>query len=366
MALPGYNPVRAGAAVGKERNVYRRGSVWWSSIAGVRTSLRTEDREDAAALEAKLKHEHFQQAHLGGRKPRTWEEACVRWEKENSHKVSWKDDVRAIRWWTQFLGGRDIRTITRELIDEIIRQERQITAEGSSANNTANHLVAYAGAILNAAARKWDWTDKAPLLRRYPAPDGRKRWLSVGEWKALEVSLPDHVRLAARFALATGIRRGILASLEWGRIDTRDRHLSFPGTQNKLGNTIPLNDTAMSVLEEIQTCPVRHMQLVFTENGHALRHYHVAWYKALDKLGLRGNGGEDFCWHGLRHTWASWLAQAGVPEWARKRLGGWSSAQMVDRYSHLDLEALRPYAAVIDTILAQGTDRPAAKLLMGK
>ncbi|MBK6972058.1 MAG: tyrosine-type recombinase/integrase [Sterolibacteriaceae bacterium] len=40
-------------------------------------------------------------------------------------------------------------------------------------------------------------------------------------------------------------------------------------------------------------------------------------------------------WHGLRHTWASWVAQAGTPLNVLQELGGWESESMVRRYAHL-------------------------------
>ena len=64
-----------------------------------------------------------------------------------------------------------------------------------------------------------------------------------------------------------------------------------------------------------------------------------AWYAALERAGI-----EDFRWHDLRHTWASWHVQNGTPLFALQELGGWESAEMVRRYAHLAADHLAPYA----------------------
>ena len=64
-----------------------------------------------------------------------------------------------------------------------------------------------------------------------------------------------------------------------------------------------------------------------------------AWYAALKRAGI-----EDFRWHDLRHTWASWHVQNGTPLFALQEMGGWESAEMVRRYAHLAADHLAPYA----------------------
>jgi site-specific recombinase XerD len=50
---------------------------------------------------------------------------------------------------------------------------------------------------------------------------------------------------------------------------------------------------------------------------------------------LKRAGIENFRWHDLRHTWASWHRQSGTPTHELQRLGGWRSSVMVERYAHL-------------------------------
>jgi integrase len=60
------------------------------------------------------------------------------------------------------------------------------------------------------------------------------------------------------------------------------------------------------------------------------------WLRALAALGF-----EDFRWHDLRHTWASWHVQHGTPLAEIQRLGGWKTISMVMVYSHLETLQLR-------------------------
>ena len=69
----------------------------------------------------------------------------------------------------------------------------------------------------------------------------------------------------------------------------------------------------------------------------------TAWYRALSEAGL-----EDFRFHDLRHTWASWHRQAGTSCDELKDLGGWKTRSMVDRYAKFATENLAFAASRIE------------------
>ena len=89
-----------------------------------------------------------------------------------------------------------------------------------------------------------------------------------------------------------------------------------------------------------------------------------AWRKALVRAGI-----EDFRWHDLRHTWASWHVQQGTPLYVLQELGGWSDYEMVRRYAHLSAEHLAQYAEsltrprLVSTNLAQSDGEAEKKRL---
>ncbi|WP_452434024.1 tyrosine-type recombinase/integrase [Paralysiella testudinis] len=67
------------------------------------------------------------------------------------------------------------------------------------------------------------------------------------------------------------------------------------------------------------------------------------WEAALKKSDI-----EDFRWHDLRHTWASWLVQNGVDIYILQELGGWESIEMVKKYGHLAPTHLLSHVSKID------------------
>lgn len=322
-------------------------------VGRVRVSAGTESREDAAALEAKLNHELWLTQRMGVKPRHSWKEAAVRWCKEKAHKETIDRDIEKLKWLDRHLGGvSDIDSITRERIDRVLQDRAGVSTEiPKSANSTANRYVALISSILYAAEREWAWGSRAPTLRRYPEPKDEQRWLTVQEWKRLSLELPSHLRLAATFSISTGLRESKVFGLKWSAVDLMRCSLNFTGTENKLGNSIPLNATAIRVLTESRSLAAVSLEHVFLYNGHPIQqHGPRAWRSAFERAEI-----EYMKWHGLRGTFNSWLAQAGVPREIRMRLVGHTTGEIHDRYTHLAVEHLRPYSAIIDTLLVQQT-----------
>jgi integrase len=230
-----------------------------------------------------------------------------------------------LRWIQQFLRGKILREIDRDLIGRI----GEIKAQKASPS-TANRFLALIRSILRKAMLDWEWIEKVPRIRLYKEAKRRIRWLTAEQVQTLLTELAPHQRDMVLFALSTGLRQGNVLQLEWSQVDLARQVCWIHPDQAKARKAIhvPLNSVAMAVVTQQIG---KHPTHVFTYLGNPIKWANTkSWQNALLRAGI-----ENFRWHDLRHTWASWLAQLGTPLNVLQELGGWESESMVRRYAHL-------------------------------
>ncbi|MBE2293854.1 MAG: site-specific integrase [Phycisphaerales bacterium] len=323
-------------------SIYKRGQVWWVRFTSpngqrIHQSTETADRQAAQEYHDTLKAKLWRESKLGDRPSYSWEQAVVKWLGETAHKASQKEDIKLLRWLDPHLRGLALTAITREKIRQIGDIKRLAASPA-----TANRHLALIRSILRRAAREWEWIDQAPLVRLYPEPARRIRWITREQAERLLSELPEHLAALARFSLATGLRQANATGLRWDQIDVARAVAWIHADQAKNGKAIPvpLNPDAMAVVREQIG---KHPAVVFTFEGRPILQPNTkAWRKALERAGI-----ENFRWHDLRHTWASWHVQAGTPLHVLQELGGWETPAMVRRYAHLAPEHLAEHAARI-------------------
>lgn len=320
-------------------SIYKRGAVWWIRYTDpngreVRESAQTADRRQAQEYHDARKAEGWRLAKLGDRPRHGWKDAVVRWMDEHRHRKSIANVLTAFKGADPILSPLYLDQISRDVLDECVRQ---MQAEGLQ-NSTVNTRMAAIKAVLRASL-DWGWIERVPAVRRLPTVARRARWLTRAEAGRLIAELPAHLAAMARFTLATGLREQNVCRLEWSQVDLERRIAWIHADQAKAGKviSIPLNAEAVVVLrEQAGKHPVR----VFTYRGNPLATSGWGgWKAALERAGI-----ENFRWHDLRHTWASWHVQAGTPLPALMELGGWASLHMVMVYAHLAPEHLAEHA----------------------
>lgn len=321
-------------------SLIKRGTTWWVDFVApngerIRRSTGTEQEDLAQEYHDQLKAQLWRVHRLGERPRHTWNEAVVRWLKEQSHKATIETDKIHLRWLHQFLGDKYLDAINRDLIDKI--KDAKLAEEVSNA--TVNRVLEVLRAILRKSVNEWEWLDRAPFIRMLKEPTRRIRYLTHDEAQRLLAVLPKHLSDMAAFSLATGLRRANVTGLQWSQVDLTRRLAWIHPDQAKARKAIavPLNAEAVLLIRKQIG---KHAVHVFSYKGRPITQVSTkAWYKGLAAVGI-----DDFRWHDLRHTWASWHVQNGTPLFALQELGGWESPEMVRRYAHLSADHLAPYA----------------------
>lgn len=299
----------------------------------VHESTGFADRSRAQEAHDRRRLQILDEARLGRKPDRTWDEAAGEWLLQHTGKRSLDKDREILRWLHPYLGGQRLGQIDRDLIEKIRRAKLKATSP-----STANRYMALVRAILRAAWRDWEWTDGVPKIGMSRLDNARLVTLGRDQTETLLSELPPHLASMARFTLETGLRRHNVTHLRWEQVDLERRLLWIAGDKMKGGKSlgIPLSETALQVLRQQQGA---HPEYVFVYQGKPVYQTSTRAFKAAAKRA----GAPELRWHDLRHVWASRLAQEGTPILALQELGGWQSETMVRRYAHFSVEHLRSY-----------------------
>ena len=328
-------------------SLYKRkdSSVWWVKLhhSGkiIQRSTGTTDKVKAQEYHDRLKASLWEQERLGTKPRYSWQQAVVRWLEETADKATHEQDIAYLKWLHSYLGDLMLDGITLDVIARI--KEARLKEASKS---TANRYLATVRAVLIRARDDWEWVEKVPKVKLFKEPEGRIRFITPEQVQALLRELPAHQRDLVLFALLTGLRQANVVKLEWLQVNLELAHMWVNAAQSKNRKpiSVPLNREALAVLQrQLGKHPVR----VFTYAGKPIANANtLAWRNALTRAGI-----EDFRWHDLRHTWASWHRMQGTPTHELQQLGGWKTGAMVERYAHQSPDHLANAAARLDSVL---------------
>lgn len=307
----------------------------------IQESTKCMNKLEAEMYEAKRRIEVEQELLHGVERDYTWVEAKNRWLVEKVTKRTYKQDLYKLMYLDKYFKELPLSLITSDRIEGIAQKIEETTSAA-----TVNRTLSLIKSILTRAYKHWEWIKKVPYIRMRKEPSNRIRYLTRDEANRLLQELPEHLRDMAKFTLNTGLRASNVLNLRWENIDFERKLLFIPASQFKTGVnfSLPLNQSAMTILlNRINKHPI----YVFTYSDQSIGQCNTrAWRNALKRAGI-----EDFRWHDLRHTWASWHIQNGTSLHELQQLGGWSSFTMVLRYAHLSQENLQIAANRLEEVL---------------
>lgn len=333
----------------------RKGSpyLWYSFTWGgvrFRGSTGTADPRKARLAEA--------EALAAAKEKRTYKDAWrlrdafgAYWDEHAKHQRSADFVFHKLEQLSRLLGKDTLITdlTNAKLLD--YRAKRR--GEGLAAN-TVNRDLAILKAALN-HARQMHGKPTAELAwkrLRADEPPHRIRFLSHKEYTALLAACDADLARAVTFAVATGLRKANVVGLTWNQVDLARGAIVVPVKGGKL-HTVKMTPQLRAMLGRTR---LRKGRVFDTTN------FRKRWEKAVKDAGL-----DDFRFHDLRHTFASWARMAGADIADICDALGHSSTAVTMRYAHIEpTQHISAFDRVASGVWSQSVTHDTPKVMKTK
>ena len=275
-------------------------------------------------------------------KSHTVKKMVDRYIEEELPKLRSAETVRKqLSWWSEKFGSLPLSSFTSIQILE----GRDELAKADRSPATVNRYLAAISSCLTHATKHWQWLQDNPCSRvpKLKEPPGRTRFLDNDERKRLLdacSTVSPSLYLAVVISLSTGARRMSVWALRWRDIDLSEgkETIVFRDTKNRSDVHLPLSGIVVELLLEHRRLRRIDSDLLFPSKIDTQKPFD---FKAPFARAMKQAQIDEFRWHDLRHSAASYLAQQGVDLRRIAAILGHKTLQMSMRYSHLNVESLR-------------------------
>jgi integrase len=323
--------------------IKKRGRYYWlfGRVKGVRldSSLRTAVKKEAEEI-AKAKVRKVLERVHGVRVIRNIKlgelfEKYLAYCEQNNRPSTYRKKCYLVRHILDFFGDVTLTTVTRERVEAFKAARRRKLGPAA-----VNREVAVLKHALRLAV-EWDYLETSPAagVTKFKEPPGRVRYLVREEAAALVEACYPTVRPVVLTALHTGMRLGEILALDWAHVDLKRRQLRVVDSKNNETRVVPINEILYNALASLNP---KNGRVFKSRRGDPYRSIRTSFQAAIKQAGI-----EDFTFHDLRHTFASWLAMKGVPMSTIGKLLGHKTPQMTMRYAHLAPEYLADVVEVL-------------------
>lgn len=255
-----------------------------------------------------------------------------------SEHTSKDRDKYAYARFELFYGDIEITAITRQSLRDYIHFRR---AAGVT-DATINREFRSVRAAINFYFNDHEIAHRNPLSNfSLSESEPRIRYLTSSEAKRLIHASKDNYYLNCfiKLALNTGCRSGELLQLSWDRVDFSNCYLILnrENTKSKRRRFIALNETAVQLLHEMKLARANSIWVFYNAETQT----HILSLKKGFRLACNMAKIDNLRIHDLRHTFASWLVQSGIPLYTVRDLLGHTCITITERYAHLQIDNLR-------------------------
>ncbi len=272
------------------------------------------------------------------------------------HKPNIQKDWNAqLNWWEDKIGIYTLADVTPSLISEI---RDMLTTENSSRGKprspaTINRYLTTLQCVFSIAVKEWELIEVNPFFRvkKMKEPKGRVKWLEneqrIALLKECKKAENSYLYPVVIVALSTGARKMEILSLKWKDVDLENGRAVLHDTKNGERRSINLLGTVNDIIKELYNNKKKGSIYVFpSKDGKKPFDITRSWKKALKNACI-----EDFRFHDLRHTTASYLAMQGKSMGEIADVLGHKTLQMVKRYAHLSDEHKKSLTADVNKVI---------------
>ncbi|MEK7795739.1 MAG: site-specific integrase [Candidatus Hydrogenedentota bacterium] len=266
-----------------------------------------------------------------------------------------RDQAPKLERWKTEIGNLTLADVTppviAEIRDKLLNEQTRFGTKMTG--STVNRYLAPLSHLFSVATRDWGWTNTNPVRGiskpkegqarvRYLSDDERARLLAACKQSRCDV-LYDVVVLA----LSSGMRRSELFFLRWRDVDFERDLITLHETKNGERRSIPIVGHARELLETRSKIRRIDTDYVFASlSAPRPANIITAWNTVLRKANI-----ENFHFHDLRHSCASYLAMRGATTAELASVLGHRTLTMVKRYAHIGPQhTSRVLAGMVDSI----------------
>lgn len=262
--------------------------------------------------------------------------ASVLPQKSDSMKAA---QATQLAWWKEKAGYYVLADFTTQVIASL-REElaNGITPRGEKrTNSTVNRYLAALSHALSVACDEWEWLETNPMLKikRHTENQGRVRYLDDDErirlLEACKQSSNKQLYAIVVIALSTAMRKSEILNLTRRTVFLKEGFVILDKTKNKERRRVPIIGHAHDVLlNQLKIARLDSDYIFPSKDGKKPIDIKRPWEVAISKAGI-----DDFRFHDLRHSAASYLAMNGASNRDLMEILGHRTLQMTSRYSHL-------------------------------
>lgn len=263
-------------------------------------------------------------------------------------KRSWRVDERIARQYlSPTFGARELADIQSHEVEDWLHG----LSSSGLAPSTCNRILAAFKTICSLAAMRGLLpAGQSPCagVSSFKIHPQRERYLTRDEAQRLMRALEKSKRpeaLAIRLLLLTGARKSEILKSRWENVRTDLRLLIVPLSKSGKPRHIFLSDAALEVLRDMPRTPGNPWLFPGHAPGKPLSDCYLFWNKLRRELGLA-----DVRIHDLRHTFASFLVNAGHSLYEAQKMLGHGDPRTTMRYAHLGQASLLAAAETVSGI----------------